>query len=145
MANSTFFVDDDELQFTGVLGRAGKSRWHSVPQTYLDLSHRPPAWGPARSTMNTSLVMVLSECHRQVERGFWNFLLVRMELMGTMCGFAFGTSIPMVPLPGIGAMIRYPVPKDSGRCRPPGYGFFEIRTPSAGVISYKVMVGPHWP
>ena len=38
----------------------------------------------------------------------WNFLLFRMDFIGTMRGLAFGTSIPIVPLPGIGAMMRIP-------------------------------------
>ena len=32
----------------------------------------------------------------------------RMERMDTVCGVEFGTSIPIVPRPGMGAMIRTP-------------------------------------
>ena len=100
-------------------------------------------WGAlARSTMNTSLVMVFPSATGKSNVVSWNFLLVRMELMGTMCGFAFGTSIPMVPLPGIGAMMRIPNAERLRAMSSSRLRIFEIRTPSAGVISYKVMVGP---
>ena len=36
------------------------------------------------------------------------------ERMETISLLALGTSIPMVPLPGIGAMIRIPNPLNSG-------------------------------
>jgi hypothetical protein len=33
----------------------------------------------------------------------------RMDFIETISGFWFGTSMPMVPLPGIGAMMRIPI------------------------------------
>ena len=38
----------------------------------------------------------------------WNFFEAMTECIDTICGLTFGTSIPTVPLPGIGAMIRMP-------------------------------------
>ena len=72
----------------------------------------------------------------------WNFLLFRIDFIGTIRGLAFGTSIPIVPLPGIGAMIRIPSADKLNAISSSKFLIFEIRTPSAGVISYNVMVGP---
>ena len=38
----------------------------------------------------------------------WNFLESKMLLIDTILGFLLGTSIPIVPFPGIGAIIRIP-------------------------------------
>lgn len=46
----------------------------------------------------------------------WNFFEFKVLSILTMFAFALGTSIPMVPLPGIGAMIRMPRTPDSRRC-----------------------------
>jgi len=54
----------------------------------------------------------------------------------------FGTSIPMVPFPGMGAIIRIP---SAARLRAISSSRFFIRdilTPAAGIISYRVTVGP---
>ena len=71
-----------------------------------------------------------------------NFLLPIMDSIDTMIGFALGTSIPMVPLPGIGAMILIPNAArlnaiSSSRCL-----ILFILIPAAGVISNSVIVGP---
>lgn len=65
-----------------------------------------------------------------------------MDFIGTMRGLAFGTSIPIVPLPGIGAMMRIPSADKLNAISSSKFLILEIRTPSAGVISYNVMVGP---
>ena len=65
-----------------------------------------------------------------------------MELIGTIRGLAFGTSIPIVPFPGIVAMIRIPKTERLRALSSSRLRIFEIRTPSAGVISYRVIVGP---
>ena len=59
-----------------------------------------------------------------------------------MRGLAFGTSIPIVPLPGMGAMIRIPNADKLSAMSSSRLRILEIRTPSAGVISYNVIVGP---
>ena len=62
--------------------------------------------------------------------------------MLTIVFFAFGTSIPIVPLPGIGAMIRIPRAAKLNAISSSKFLILEIRTPAAGIISYKVTVGP---
>ena len=39
---------------------------------------------------------------------FWNFSEAINERILTISGFEFGTSIPIVPFPGMGAIIRMP-------------------------------------
>ena len=53
-----------------------------------------------------------------------------------------GTSIPIVPLPGIGAMIRIPKAAKLKAISSSKFLILLIRTPGAGTISYKVTVGP---
>ena len=48
----------------------------------------------------------------------------------------------MVPLPGIGAIIRMPKAERLRAISSSKFLIFEIRTPGAGIISYKVTVGP---
>ena len=62
--------------------------------------------------------------------------------MLTMDFLIFGTSIPMVPLPGIGAMIRIPNAAKLNAISSSKFLILLIRTPGAGTISYKVTVGP---
>ena len=52
-----------------------------------------------------------------------------------MLAFAFGTSIPIVPFPGIGAIIRIPKAARLKAISFSKFLIFEIRTPSAGCIS----------
>ncbi len=65
----------------------------------------------------------------------WNFLLFRIELIGTMRELAFGTSIPIVPFPGIGAMMRMPNAERLKAISSSKFRMRLMRTPSAGVIS----------
>ena len=60
----------------------------------------------------------------------------------TMDGFAFGTSIPIVPLPGIGAIIRIPKADNDNAMSSSKLLILEIRIPASGTISYRVTVGP---
>ena len=60
----------------------------------------------------------------------------------TISGFLLGTSIPTVPLPGMGAMILIP---SAERFRAISSSSDFIRaslTPRSGTISYNVTVGP---
>ena len=62
--------------------------------------------------------------------------------MDTIFGFALGTSIPIVPFPGIGAIIRIPKADRLSAMSSSRLRIFETRMPSSSVISYSVMVGP---
>jgi len=53
-----------------------------------------------------------------------------------------GTSIPIVPLPGIGAIIRIPSAANDKAISSSKFLILEIRIPASGTISYKVTVGP---
>ena len=55
--------------------------------------------------------------------------------MLTISGFELGTSIPIVPFPGIGAMIRIPNAERLNAISSSKFLIFEIRTPGAGTIS----------
>jgi hypothetical protein len=48
----------------------------------------------------------------------------------------------MVPFPGIGAIIRIPSAARLKAISSSRFFILEIRTPGAGIISYKVTVGP---
>ena len=71
-----------------------------------------------------------------------NFLEFKMLSIDTICGFLLGTSIPIVPFPGMGAMMRIPSAERLRAISSSKLRILEIRTPSAGVISYSVIVGP---
>ena len=89
----------------------------------------------AKSTINTSLVIVFPSAKGSsifVSLNFFEFRILSIE---TICGFLFGTSIPIVPLPGIGAMIRIPNAERLKAISSSRLRIFEMRTPSAGVIS----------
>ena len=93
-------------------------------------------WGAlARSNMKTSLVMVFPSAQGSSIVVSWNFLEFNIDSIETMAGLAFGTSIPMVPLPGIGAMIRMPRADRLRAMSSSRLRILEIRTPGAGVIS----------
>ena len=64
------------------------------------------------------------------------------DLIGTICGSLLGTSMPMVPLPGIGAIIRMPRAARLKAISSSRRLILAILTPSAGIISYNVTVGP---
>ena len=59
-----------------------------------------------------------------------------------MVGFLLGTSIPIVPFPGIGAIIRIPNAESDNAISSSKLLIFEIRIPASGTISYKVTDGP---
>ena len=96
----------------------------------------------ARSNMNTSLVMVFPTAQGSSIVVSWNFFELSMLSIDTMFCFALGTSMPMVPFPGIGAMILMPNAERLSAMSSSRLRIFEILTPCAGVISYRVIVGP---
>jgi hypothetical protein len=54
----------------------------------------------------------------------------------------FGTSIPIVPFPGIGAIILIPNADNDKAISSSKFLILDILTPASGTISYKVTVGP---
>ena len=100
-------------------------------------------WGILhKSTIKTSLVMVLPNAIGRSYVDSWNFLLPMMLWPETIFGLELGTSIPIVPFPGIGAMIRMPSAERLSAISSSRPRILEIRTPCSGVISYSVTVGP---
>ena len=73
---------------------------------------------------------------------FTNFSLASKVFILTIDLRIFGTSMPMVPLPGIGAIIRIPSAARLSAISSSRFLILLIRTPGAGTISYKVTVGP---
>ena len=59
-----------------------------------------------------------------------------------MVEFLFGTSIPIVPFPGIGAIILIPSAESDRAISSSRFFIFDILIPASGIISYKVTVGP---
>ena len=59
-----------------------------------------------------------------------------------MVDFLLGTSIPIVPFPGIGAIILIPSADKDKAISSSRFFIFDILTPASGIISYKVTVGP---
>ena len=100
-------------------------------------------WGIlARSTTNTSLEMVLPRATGRSLSLFINFSVPNTERAATNSLFLFGTSIPIVPLPGIGAMIRIPKAAKLRAMSSSRFLILLIFTPGSGMISYNVTVGP---
>ena len=50
--------------------------------------------------------------------------------------------MPIVPLPGMGAMILIPRAESDNAISSSKFLIFEILTPASGMISYRVTVGP---
>ncbi len=73
---------------------------------------------------------------------FWNFSLATTARMLTICGLLLGTSMPMVPLPGIGAIMRMPNAAKLKAMSSSRFLILLMRTPACGTISYNVTVGP---
>ena len=57
------------------------------------------------------------------------------ECIETICGSLLGTSIPIVPLPGIGAIIRMPKAERLNAISSSRFRMREMRTPACGIIS----------
>ena len=96
----------------------------------------------ARSTMNISFVIVFPTAIGKSIVVSWKRFEFNTLSMDTMFCFLLGTSIPIVPFPGIGAMIRMPKAAKLKAMSSSRFLILEILTPSSGVISYNVIVGP---
>ena len=84
------------------------------------------------------IIAYLASCGISAERkSLYDDLELLRQVLSilTMFAFALGTSIPMVPLPGIGAMIRMPRAARLKAISSSRFLILEIRTPSAGWIS----------
>ena len=100
-------------------------------------------WGIlAKSNTRVSLLIVLPIATGSSISDFWNFSAEITECIETTVGFLFGTSIPIVPFPGIGAIILIPKAARDKAISSSRFFIFEILTPASGIISYKVTVGP---
>jgi len=73
---------------------------------------------------------------------FKNFSEDKTSCIETIFLVLFGTSIPIVPFPGIGAIILMPSAAKLSAISSSRFLILEIRTPASGTISYKVIVGP---
>ena len=95
-----------------------------------------------RSIRNVSFEMVFPSTTGKSAVLSWNFLDEMIERIDTTSGCWFGTSIPIVPRPGIGAMIRIPKAARLRAMSSSRFLILAMRIPGAGTISYRVMVGP---
>ena len=89
----------------------------------------------AKSAMKTSLEIVMPRAIGRSILVLINFSEVRTLFIETIFGLLFGTSIPIVPRPGIGAMIRIPSALRLKAISSSKFLIFEIRTPASGIIS----------
>ena len=100
-------------------------------------------WGIlAKSTISVSLEIVLPKAIGNSIFEFWNLSEAISFFIETIWGLELGTSIPIVPFPGIGAMILIPKAAKLSAISSSKFLILLIRTPGAGMISYKVTVGP---
>ena len=95
-----------------------------------------------RSNIYTSFVMVFPMATGNSYLHSWNFFEAITDCIDTVCGFLLGTSIPIVPLPGIGAIIRIFNAASFNAISSSSVLILAIRIPASGIISYKVTVGP---
>ena len=64
-----------------------------------------------------------------------NFFEDKRDFIDTIDFFLFGTSIPIVPFPGIGAIILIPRADNDSAMSSSRFLIFEIRIPASGIIS----------
>ena len=79
--------------------------------------------------------MVLPKAIGNSISAFWNFCDAITECIETIVAFLLGTSIPIVPFPGIGAMIRIPSAESESAISSSRFLIFDILTPASGTIS----------
>ena len=95
-----------------------------------------------KSATNTSLLTVQPRHIGSLARLSWKAFDPSTSRMGTTCGSRLGTSMPMVPLPGMGAMMRMPRAARLSAMSSSRPRILLTRTPSCGTISNSVTVGP---
>ena len=64
-----------------------------------------------------------------------NFFEDKRDFIDTIDFFLFGTSIPIVPFPGIGAIILIPRAESDNAISSSRFLIFDIRIPASGIIS----------
>ena len=89
----------------------------------------------AKSNTNVSLEIVFPIAMGRAAFDWLNLSDAISARMETMSGLELGTSIPMVPRPGMGAMIRMPNAAKLKAMSSSRFLIFEIRMPGAGTIS----------
>ena len=93
-------------------------------------------WGILdRSVTKTSFDIVLPKTRGNSKSDFKNFSVVITDFALTISGFLLGTSIPMVPFPGIGAIIRMPKAERLSAISSSRFLILDIFTPASGTIS----------
>ena len=96
----------------------------------------------AKSTTKVSLLIFFPSANGNSISASWKFLEERTDFIETIVDFLFGTSIPIVPFPGIGAIILIPRADNDNAISSSRFLILEILIPASGIISYKVTVGP---
>ena len=89
----------------------------------------------ARSAIKVSLAMVLPITMGSSMGRFMNFSVENIVLRCTVSRFLLGTSMPMVPLPGMGAMMRMPRAARLRAMSSSRLLILEILMPASGTIS----------
>ncbi len=89
----------------------------------------------ARSKTYVSFEIVLPMAMGRAASLFWNLSLAISARMDTTSGFELGTSMPMVPLPGMGAIMRIPNAARLNAMSSSRFLILEMRTPGAGTNS----------
>ena len=84
----------------------------------------------AKSTTKVSFEMVLPNAIGKSKLVELNFFDPITDRILTTLGFLLGTSIPIVPFPGIGAMIRIPKAERESAISSSRFLIFEIRIPA---------------
>ena len=93
-------------------------------------------WGIfVKSARNTSLDIVLPKIRGNSKSFLMNFSVLITDLRLTISRFLLGTSIPIVPFPGIGAIILIPRAERLNAISSSRFLIFEIFIPASGTIS----------
>ena len=79
--------------------------------------------------------MVLPKAMGRAASEFWNLSLAISVRMLTTSGLELGTSMPIVPFPGIGAMMRMPRAAKLKAMSSSRFLILLMRMPGAGTIS----------
>ena len=88
-----------------------------------------------KSTIKVSLLIVLPSVIGSSMSDSMNFFEDNKDFIDTIDFFLFGTSIPIVPFPGIGAIILIPKAESDNAISSSRFLIFEIRIPASGIIS----------
>ena len=85
--------------------------------------------------MKTSFVIVRPKATGRSYLLSINFRELMTDCIETICGSLLGTSMPIVPLPGMGAMMRIPSAERFSAMSSSRLRILEMRTPCAGTTS----------